>query len=217
MNWLLLDTSCPHALVAIVDEKSVLAEQKMLETMQHAEQLTSAIEKCLKEAALTFSDLDGVAVGKGPGSFVGVRIAIAHAKGICVAKRLPLVGLSTLFSIAAEPSLPEGDGIAIIDAKRGEVYAQCFRRTAEGVEVLTPAEAIPLEVFETFAKIQDFVVGFAQSNHITHRREGPSAEGMLQALQVKIKAGIIDELNSLEPDYCRAPDAKKMGAIPGKA
>lgn len=84
-NWLLLDTACPRAVVALTRENTVLAEIYLHEYKRHGELLSSAIESCLNQASLQVTDISAVAVGMGPGSFIGVRIAMAHAKGLCIA------------------------------------------------------------------------------------------------------------------------------------
>lgn len=115
--WLLLDTACPRAVVALTRENTVLAEIYLHEYKRHGELLSSAIESCLNQASLQVTDISAVAVGMGPGSFIGVRIAMAHAKGLCIALQIPLVGFNTLAGIE-----PNGKEMVAIDARRNEFY-----------------------------------------------------------------------------------------------
>lgn len=116
--WLILDTACPRALVALARDGVVLSEVYLHEYRRHGELLAGAIEACLSQAGCQMSELKAVAVGQGPGSFIGVRVAMAHAKGLCMALQIPLVGFNTLAGIEN----PGADGVAI-DARRGEYYA----------------------------------------------------------------------------------------------
>ncbi len=116
-TWLLIDTACPRAMLALVREGEVIAECYLSEQQKHGEQLGGAIEKLLAGAGLGLGDLMAIAVGTGPGSFIGVRIAMAHAKGLSLALGLPLVGFSTLAAID-----PKGAQYVAIDAKRSEFY-----------------------------------------------------------------------------------------------
>ena len=116
--WLILDTACPRALVALTRNGVVLSEVYLDEYRRHGELLANAIESCLSQSGSQISEINAVAVGQGPGSFIGVRIAMAHAKGLCMALRIPLVGFNTLAGIENHGL----DGVAI-DARRGEYYA----------------------------------------------------------------------------------------------
>ena len=116
--WLILDTACPRALVALAHQGRVLVEVYLDDYKRHGERLAGAIEACLQQANYRMTNLGAVAVGMGPGSFIGVRIAMAHAKGLCTALQIPLVGFNTLAGI-------EGHGAeqVAIDARRSEFYA----------------------------------------------------------------------------------------------
>lgn len=115
--WLLLDTACPRAVVAVARGGVVLAEVYLHEYKRHGELLSGAIETCLERAGYQISDIAAVAVGAGPGSFIGVRIAMAHAKGLCMALQIPMVGFNTLAGISAQ-----GAKWVAIDARRNEFY-----------------------------------------------------------------------------------------------
>ena len=123
MKWLLLDTACPRAMVAIVLNGKIAAEVYLEEAFKHGEKLSGAIESCLTKANIKINQLEGVAVGRGPGSFVGVRVAISHAKGICMALQIPLVGICTLSAMAASFDFDGfAQGFAYLDARRSEFY-----------------------------------------------------------------------------------------------
>lgn len=102
---------------------------------RHAELALPWADALLAEAGVTRSQLDAIAVGRGPGAFTGVRLAISLAQGIALALDRPVVPVSTLAALAMQA---QGDAIAAIDARMGEVYLGAFRRDGEGVAALTP-------------------------------------------------------------------------------
>ena len=117
MIQLLLDTACERGVVAISNGDFVVASRYLNERLKHAEELPAAIQACLDEVNLSMNDLARIVVGKGPGSFVGVRVAIAHAKGMGFALQIPVVGVCTLSAIRGL-----GSETVYIDARRSEYY-----------------------------------------------------------------------------------------------
>lgn len=213
MKWLLIDTSCPRAVVAVSVDDRVVASVYLSDTKKHSEMLAPAVQEVLSAAQLTMKELDGVAAGKGPGSFIGSRIAIAFAKGVCVALNKPLVGVGTLASFGFEPGLPQGRGVAAIDARRGEYYVQTFEHTPAGVTAVDEPHLHAASEIEVLATSHDFMIGTSLS-HIQQSQviavDGPSAEGMLNAFLATSTSA--DEKETLIPQYVRDPDAKPMDA-----
>ncbi len=124
----------------------------------HSTLLPVWIDELLADAGLRLGALDGIAVGLGPGSFTGLRIALATAKGLAYGARLPLGGASTLEAMALQASrlLPEaGAIIPLLDARKQEVYAGFYRPDARGVaplfdggspDVVAPPEAVAARI-----------------------------------------------------------------------
>jgi tRNA threonylcarbamoyladenosine biosynthesis protein TsaB len=106
----------------------------------HAEQLMDVIELALSAATLTMADLGAIAVSVGPGSFTGVRIGVAAARGLALALKVPAIGISTLEALAEEALAGHADRevLALIDAGRDQVYAAGYR--ADGTTTLPPIE-----------------------------------------------------------------------------
>lgn len=124
MRVLGLETSGDVTGVGLVDERGVLAEI----SFRHGQQLSRLLQPCLQQllrmAGLRFSDLDGVAVSVGPGSFTGLRIGVTAAKSLAFAAGLPVVGVSTLEALAAEHPAPEGSSRwAVLTAAKTDVFA----------------------------------------------------------------------------------------------
>lgn len=206
MNWLLIDTCCQRALVALAQGDKVVAVRYLGETKKHSELLAPAVKEIMAEAGLEMVDLDGVAAGKGPGSFIGSRIGIAYAKGVCVALDIPLWGVGTLSAFASDPALPSGRGVALIDARRGEFYVQTFERNPSGeTKALDAAHLVAADQIEALKSAFSFAA----------QGEGPSAEGLLRAfLSLEERR---DERDTLVPDYVRDPDAKPLEPIKNSA
>lgn len=109
-------------------KEKVLSSSK--EIKNHSSHLPIAIEELLKKGNVSLKDLDAISVISGPGSFTGLRVGIATALGLRSGLKIPLYSLSSLSAIALH-SRKEGNGIALMDARRGEFYSQCFKREKE--------------------------------------------------------------------------------------
>jgi tRNA threonylcarbamoyladenosine biosynthesis protein TsaB len=114
----------------------LLAIREIVETKQHAAQITLLIQACLQEAGVTMSQLSAVALSTGPGSFTSLRVGAATAKGICYALGIPLIAVDTLKSLAYQNYFTlKGNNIvygALMDARRMEVYASMWQPNEAG-------------------------------------------------------------------------------------
>jgi len=131
-----IDTATARGSIALAAEGRVLAASALEERAWHARELLKRIDRLLRDGGLGPGDLSGIGVAVGPGSFTGVRIGMATAKGLAYALRIGLRGLSTLEALAraAAASLsPAPEWILpTLGAGRGEVYAALFRLEAAG-------------------------------------------------------------------------------------
>ena len=140
---LALDTSTPVGSVAIGKAGEVLAHSLLRVRATHSEVVLPAIDRMLTGCGLNASDLQGVVVGGGPGSFTGVRIAASLAKGMCHARGLELFSYSSLAAVAAGAEC-DRPVCAMFDARRGQVYAAGYR-VGGGIEELFAPRAGPLD------------------------------------------------------------------------
>lgn len=110
----------------------------------HAERLPAMVDEVLETAGAGYADLSRIAVTTGPGSFTGVRIGIAYARGLALALDIPAVGVGSLDALAF-PHTHSGEGtvVAVLDAKRGEVYARLCDK--ESGAALAEPEALSVE------------------------------------------------------------------------
>ena len=127
MKLLFVDTCGAMAGVALGDGDRIVAETNQALDRRLSTRLLAVIEGLLTEAALSMTDLDGIGVACGPGSFTGVRIGMATVKGMALAARLPVVGVSSLVLLAANVPFARHQVCALMDARKKEVYAGLFR------------------------------------------------------------------------------------------
>lgn len=131
MNLLAIETATEACSVALVHGETVIARSE-LAPRRHAERVLPMADDLLAEAGIGKHALDAIAVGRGPGAFTGVRLAVSLAQGMAMALDRPVVPVSSLAALALEA--PEDDTaiLAVIDARMGEIYAACYRRDDEG-------------------------------------------------------------------------------------
>lgn len=125
MLLLAIDTAGPSCAVAVARDNTILAQISEEIGRGHAERLMPMIEAGLGEAGVAFKDLQGVAVTTGPGSFTGVRVGIAAARGLALALDIPAIGIGSLDALAFPVTRARDAGtvVAVLDARREEVYA----------------------------------------------------------------------------------------------
>jgi len=144
MTILGFDTSTAASTAAVLRADGELFESappsaRLAERPAHAAELLPAVGDVMERADVAFGDLEAIAVGLGPGTFTGLRIGIATARALAKANELPLRGVSSLAALAAGMDGPSR--LALIDAKRGEVYAALF----EGGEERWPPMALGID------------------------------------------------------------------------
>ncbi|HET9623564.1 MAG TPA: tRNA (adenosine(37)-N6)-threonylcarbamoyltransferase complex dimerization subunit type 1 TsaB [Kofleriaceae bacterium] len=127
MKLLAIDTATSTAGIALVDDDRVLGQARH-DTSARGADLLVAIDRVCADAGVAPRALDAVAIGAGPGSFTGLRIGMATAKGIAFAAGRPLWAVSSLAALADDARRDAHDGVicAVLDARRGEVFAGCF-------------------------------------------------------------------------------------------
>ena len=126
MLILAFETSAKAASVALHDGTVLLGESYQNTGLTHSQTLMVMAEDLLKQCGKTASDVTAVAVAEGPGSFTGVRIGVAAAKGFAWGAQLPCVGVSTLEAMAESLGAWEGTVCPVMDARRSQVYNALF-------------------------------------------------------------------------------------------
>jgi tRNA threonylcarbamoyladenosine biosynthesis protein TsaB len=146
VNVLAIETSTPMCSVALAAGGQVRARRE-LAPRGHATLVLPWIEELLAEAGLAYSQLDRLAVGRGPGGFTSLRIGLGIAQGIALAHDLPVAPVSSLAALAhaADPAAEHERVLALVDARMGEVFAGAFRRSVDGLQELVPEAVLAPE------------------------------------------------------------------------
>ena len=132
-----IDTSGKTASVTVCSENTVLAQNTVYTKLTHSQVILPICKDVLKNAGLELSDVDGIAVSAGPGSYTGLRIGIAAVKAICFALNKPCIGISTLESLANNVSFHKGTICAVMTARLDLVYCAVFRSDGKSVTRIT--------------------------------------------------------------------------------
>lgn len=150
MIVLAFDTCLNACSVAVLDGQTVLAHQSETMSRGHQERLAPMARAVMIEAGLSFDRLSRIAATVGPGSFTGLRVGVAFAKGLASALSIPAVGVGALEALAAEAT---GLVAAAIDARRDQIYLQVF----ENGEALMAPDGLPLGI--ALARLAELAAG----------------------------------------------------------
>lgn len=150
MRILAFETSAKSASVAILQDGQLLGEYYQNSGQTHSRTLTKMAEDLLRNCDLTPQDVDAVACAAGPGSFTGVRIGVAAAKGFAWAGEKPCYGVSTLEAMARNVAITNGVICAAMDARRNQVYTAVFCVENGSITRLLDDSAISLEELGSF-------------------------------------------------------------------
>ena len=144
MRILSIETSAKACSAAVTEDGALLASAFQCSGLTHSRTLMPMVEGMLKNADLSLAACDAVAVAVGPGSFTGIRIGVAAAKGLAWAAELPCAGCSTLEAMAWSLAGFQGEVCAAMDARRHQVYNARFQVNGTAPHRLTPDRAIAL-------------------------------------------------------------------------
>jgi tRNA threonylcarbamoyl adenosine modification protein YeaZ len=213
MLILALDTALAACSAALYDTEHDKVLASRAEPMQrgHAERLAGMVDEIMREAQQPFSAIDRIAVTTGPGTFTGVRVALAFARALAVAIKRPVTGITTLAALAATAQTKHaGTPIAaIIDARRGEVYFQMF---APDLTPLTPPATLPVEQFgPQFPAHSGIAIGSGTELIVEQCPQLlPSGLSPLPCPEALARLAATRDVTDAPPAplYLRAPDAK---------
>ena len=145
MKILALETSAVTASVAVTEDEKLLTQSFQNSGLTHSATLMPMVSDLLKNTGLTLEEMDVIAVACGPGSFTGIRIGVAAAKGLAWPGDKPCAPCSTLESMAWQCAHMEGEVCAVMDARRKQVYNARFLARDGALTRLTEDRAIGLE------------------------------------------------------------------------
>lgn len=218
-NILCIETATTACSVALTRDGNILSKKETTEKNAHSAKLTLFIDEVLKKNRLLFSDLDAIAVSKGPGSYTGLRIGVSTAKGLCYALDIPLIAINTLQSLAwgmagsfSEKKHSNPLLCPMIDARRMEVYAAVFNFDLEEVRE-TKADIIDTNSFSEYLdKSQVIFFGDGADkckDIITHPNAVfvddifPSSANMAIPVNQKFEQKLFEDVAYFEPFYLK--------------
>lgn len=225
MKILAFETSAKAASVALTQEGKLLGESYQNTGLTHSQTLMVMAQDLLQQCGVAISQLDAVAVAKGPGSFTGVRIGVAAAKGLAWGAELPCVGVSTLSAMAAGLGVWQGYVCPVMDARRSQVYNALFHVDCGKYTRIRDDRAISLqELGEDVKNLSQpiFLVGDGSvlcyntlleavptlvlpPEHRMHQR----AVGVALEAQRMMHEGAIPPAAELVPNYLRLSQAER--------
>ena len=225
MLILAFETSAKAASVALLDGTKLLVESYQNTGLTHSQTLVVMAEDLLKQCGKTVSDVEAVAVAEGPGSFTGVRIGVAAAKGFAWGGSIPCYGVSTLEAMAESLGIYQGYVCPCMDARRSQVYNALFYVNQGVIQRVREDRAIALADLKEELKLLKepiFLVGDGSilcyntlkeevSNlvlppeHRMHQR----ATGVALLAAKKAAAGEPGDGNALTPNYLRLSQAER--------
>ena len=225
MLILAFETTAKAGSVALLEDNRLLAESYQNTGLTHSQTLMVMAEDMLKAAGKSMADVTAVAVAEGPGSFTGVRIGVAAAKGLAWGGELPCYGVSTLESMALTLGAYQGYICPVMDARRSQVYNALFYVNSGVMERVSEDRAIALsDLAEELKVLKEpiFLVGDGSNltyntlkdsipalvlppEHRMHQR----ASGVALAAAKKIAAGDPGDAASMVPNYLRLSQAER--------
>ncbi|WP_422081723.1 tRNA (adenosine(37)-N6)-threonylcarbamoyltransferase complex dimerization subunit type 1 TsaB [Ulvibacterium sp.] len=209
-----LETATTNCSVSVGENGNILAlKEDNTPNYSHSEQLHVFIKNALDTVSLSFSDLDAIAVSKGPGSYTGLRIGVSAVKGLCFALDIPLISIATLESMAHQVGTGTSDFIIpVLDARRMEVYSAVFDSNFNQIRE-TKAEIITENSFSRYAETgKTLLLGpGAQKCHevLKHTHFDfmndviPSAKEMGKLSYLKYQKSDFEDVAYFEPYYLK--------------
>ena len=210
-----LETTTHQCSVALSHQRKILASRNIRnEGYSHAEMLLPFIDEVFKESEISRSELKAVSVSGGPGSYTGLRIGVASAKGICHALNIPLISVDTLTVLAtqARNNHPGMDAyVSMLDARRMEVYSRTFN---SNLEIATDIEALIIPdssvyPWDKYVKICFTGDGSLKCREILHGEnrifieDWPTSEASVNIATNKFEENNFEDLALYEPTYLK--------------
>jgi tRNA threonylcarbamoyl adenosine modification protein YeaZ len=222
MILLSLDTSARDASVSVLENEEILLEYNFSSRDNLSAMLVPSLEFIFKALGMQLAQIDAYGIGIGPGNFTGIRIGMATLKGLAFAERKPLVGVISLKALAYKFIGSKKTVIALIDAKKGEVYLGGYGFDGgELVELIPPCLIKIADIIPLVMKFPEIIfVGSGAEKHLDFLKNNFSEScgqyrsnflaseiGMIALRQLRCRQYLTD-LQDLLPFYIRKPDAE---------
>ncbi|MCF7559239.1 tRNA (adenosine(37)-N6)-threonylcarbamoyltransferase complex dimerization subunit type 1 TsaB [Sabulilitoribacter multivorans] len=208
-----LETATTNCSVSLSkDGKTIAIKEDNDKNYSHAERLHVYIDAVLREAKVTPKEIDAIAISKGPGSYTGLRIGVSAAKGLCFSLGIPLISIPTLEALAHQAKIDDGIIIAMLDARRMEVYSAIFDVNYQQIRE-TKAQILEETTFSEYlnnGKVYFVGNGVEKTKSIIHNPNAvfiedklPSANNMSLLAFNKYKISDFEDVAYFEPYYLK--------------
>jgi tRNA threonylcarbamoyladenosine biosynthesis protein TsaB len=210
-----IESSSTNCSVSLSKNGELLSvKEKNDEKYSHSTKLHLYIDSALKQQNIDIKDLSAIAVSKGPGSYTGLRIGVAAAKGLCFSLDIPLISISTLLVLSKKIKIDSGLIIPVLDARRDEVYSAIFDSQYNVIEKDSPT-IINSESFSQFSKKNKLhFIGSGQqkckeliktNNNLNFYKtdELPSSKEMALLSYEKYRNSEFEDIAYFEPAYLK--------------
>ena len=229
-----IETGTDICSVALANDGELMALRESDEGRDHAKKVALFVDELLRETGVQPADLDAIAVGKGPGSYTGLRIGVSFAKGMCYALNIPLISVGSLDALSEVAREDYDAGILdiedeewsaaslcpMVDARRMEVYAQIFDNECKPLSDVV-AEVVTEESFKQWRESGKLVIfgnGAQKCSEVLSDAicvaVSPSARGIVRLAEEAFNAGKFEDLAYFEPFYLKEflviPSKKKL-------
>ncbi|GAL62473.1 tRNA (adenosine(37)-N6)-threonylcarbamoyltransferase complex dimerization subunit type 1 TsaB [Algibacter lectus] len=208
-----IETATTNCSVSIAkDGETIVLKEDNDKSYSHAERLHVYIDSALKEVGITGADLSAIAISKGPGSYTGLRIGVSTAKGLCFALDKPLIAVPTLAALAKQAAMDHGVVVAMLDARRMEVYSAIYDSNYNEIRA-TEAQILDENAFaENLQNGKVYFIGngvektktlITNPNAIFIENKLPSANEMSALAYKKYQNNNFEDVAYFEPYYLK--------------
>jgi len=194
------------------DGETLLLKEDNSNNYSHAERLHVFIDETLREANIERSELEAIAVSKGPGSYTGLRIGVSAAKGLCCALDIPLISVSTLEALAYQVNVDNGVIVPMLDARRMEVYSAIYSSNLKQVRDIEAQILDESSFTQELSKGKVYFIGngvektkalLKHENAFFIEGKLPSANQMSALAYLKYKKSDTEDVAYFEPYYLK--------------
>ena len=208
-----IETATKNCSVSLAENGNIIALKELNDgNYSHAEKLHVFIDDVLKTSNKSIDEVDAIAISKGPGSYTGLRIGVSAAKGLCFALNKPLISILTLEALAHQVNSNDGVIVAMLDARRMEVYSAIFDSNYNQIRE-TEAQILDDNAFaEYLEKGKVYFIGdgvektkdlIKHNNAVFIEEKLPSANEMASLSYNKYKISDMDDVAYFEPYYLK--------------
>ena len=229
---LCIETGTDICSVGIARDGEIVSMLESDEGRDHARKVGVFVDEILRSTGISPEDIDAVAVGKGPGSYTGLRIGVSFAKGLCYGLQKPLIAVGSLDALVAVAREDFEAGIVdvenwsqarlcpMVDARRMEVYTRLFDASGKALSEVS-AEVVTEQTFADVRRDKQLIIfgnGAAKCREVmpdaTYINITPSARGLARLAQLRLTAGQTEDIAYFEPFYLKdfivIPSKKKL-------